>query len=757
MPVHSTNGFVIPPREAIFTHIKKSGNLPSLPEVLVTLLDACDQEATPLTDIATIIRKDPALSFRILQLVNSSYYSLRSTFTGIEQAVVYLGMNSIKNIAITISIHQVFERKGVPAAKSFNIRNFWWESLRCATLAKRIARKTSFSDPDEAYLAGLLNDIGRLVLLAAYPNSYAKVLCVGPECQQQLSAEQQLIGLPHTDVGAWLVDSWHLDSLIADAIRYHHAPLSLVQDSFPLVKIIYLASLLATDQTDPAKTAVAGKVLLGLEENDLDGIMEGAAEEVQEIAENLGISIQAPTSDKPWQWHNTDSALTPDQDNQAEPNSPNHELDDRGQSALVGRVKSISLLYGFLENLIQAGDATAIMAVFEQTMAILLNINKVLFFLPDRTSTVLRGNTSPTNPLHHLSQGLSLPIQQSTSQIVVSYRHRSLLYLTSTDEQASVADGQIFAACRCPTLLILPMVAENTTMGVVLLGLPEALAQPSKSDIELIQLVVRQVGLSLYLDQLKTDRAAEIEAERMAAVSLSARKFAHEINNPLAIITNYLTSMRLKLASDNILREEICIIEEEIERISAMLKQMDLFGQTTSPSFASTDVNAVIEAVIQLVKSPLFTSNGTIISFQPDRSLPPIPTAKDALKQVIINLIKNAAEAMPNGGRVTVRTRAIAKAKGAKGDPPGNAFQIGGIEIAIEDTGPGLPEIVINNLYKPFVTTKTNGHSGLGLSIVHKTVKDLGGSLLYSSRPKEGTSFSIQLPLVQNSFNDNRP
>lgn len=112
-------------------------------------------------------------------------------------------------------------------------------------------------------------------------------------------------------------------------------------------------------------------------------------------------------------------------------------------------------------------------------------------------------------------------------------------------------------------------------------------------------------------------------------------------------------------------------------------------------------------------------------------------TSKDAIKQILINLLKNAAEAMIKGGSVTVTTR-----------QPAEELTTGkkGIEIVVADTGPGLPESVTANLYRPFVTTKQNGHSGLGLSIVHKTVKDLGGTLSHTSSPADGTSFSIFLP-----------
>jgi signal transduction histidine kinase len=243
---------------------------------------------------------------------------------------------------------------------------------------------------------------------------------------------------------------------------------------------------------------------------------------------------------------------------------------------------------------------------------------------------------------------------------------------------------------------------------------------------------------------MQARKKQEIEAERMAAVSMTARKFAHEVNNPLGIITNYLATMRLKLSKESDIQEELGIIGEEIHRISSMINQMDMFSQTVSPRFELTDVNTVVEDIVHIIRAPLFASSGTVISFFPDTGIPKILTSGDALKQVMINLLKNASEAMEDGGSVEVRTSMLFK------NERNSLADV--IEIVVEDTGPGLPDSIMKNLYKPFVTTKKNGHSGLGLSIVQKTVNDLGGSISCTSRPSVGTSFSICLPLVSKDF-----
>jgi signal transduction histidine kinase len=173
-----------------------------------------------------------------------------------------------------------------------------------------------------------------------------------------------------------------------------------------------------------------------------------------------------------------------------------------------------------------------------------------------------------------------------------------------------------------------------------------------------------------------------------------------------------------------------------------MVNQMDMFSQSAFTKLEKTDVNTVIGDLVHLIRPSLFKPADITLTFRPDNNLPKIMASRDALKQVIINLLKNAAEAMADGGDVTVATSRVAKDQYKGGTPPAD-----GIEIVVEDTGPGLPDVIKQNLFKPFVTTKNNGHSGLGLSIIDKTVTELGGSISCKSRPEEGTRFTIYFPV----------
>ena len=733
----------------VYSHLQKSGNMPTIPEVLLKILDLCDETTTPLDEIAVLIGYDPALSFKVMQLANSSYFRGQTKFTGISYAVDYLGLKSVKNICLTTSIHQVFERKRLKKVSQFSICNFWYHSLLSAILAKRIAKKTGYQNIEEAYLAGLIHDIGRLVLVTAFPREHEAILLETENKQNVLWAEEQLLGITHTGAGAWLVENWQVDSLLVDAIKYHHESVSQVCEAFPLVKVVYLSNLLSDAMQNNDLIEEAGKHLFRLNRADLDTILGGAIADVNTIAESLGVQVEITDTAQSAEGEGSFNNLT--EKDELETTAAGSSLSKvysvssniKNQVALINRVKNTSLLSGFMEKFVLAGDIEEIISSFEQSVNILFNLEEVILFLPDNSELFLEGRASTTNSLNKKTHGLALPIQRSSSAIVKAFNTSQILYLRKNEGDENLADNQILQMVSSNTLLLLPMSAHGKTIGVVLLALPNSVKELPSSDLKILNVLSQQVGLNLHLEQTKAEQVDKIEAERIAAVSMTAKKVAHEINNPLGIINNYLKAMSIKFGENTELQQELGIIGEEIDRISKMVNQMGLLSPSENLKIELLDVNDAISNIIRLVKTSLFNGEGKQLLFHPGTNLPQIKCSQDGLRQIVVNLLKNAYEAIPGEGRVTVSTRAILKQQQL-----GVSAGVCGIEISIKDSGPGLPEMVQANLFKPFVTTKKSGHSGLGLSIVHKIVAELKGTITCSSNAKDGTVFRMFFPVV---------
>ncbi|MBW2011771.1 MAG: HDOD domain-containing protein, partial [Deltaproteobacteria bacterium] len=222
--------------------IKNLKNLPTLPQILIKLIEACNNEETTHKELSEIISKDPSLSAKIMRLVNSSYLGLNTRIKTIEQAVVYLGSDAIRNMAISASVVQVFSH--VKGDSLFSLNRFWRHSLMCASIARKIAKESSYEYPEEAFLSGLLHDIGKLVLWVNFKEDYPEILKDCEENPELFIGAEMRLGTTHCEVGAFLIRQWKFNPLVADAVLYHHEPVDKILHALPLVKIVYVANIL---------------------------------------------------------------------------------------------------------------------------------------------------------------------------------------------------------------------------------------------------------------------------------------------------------------------------------------------------------------------------------------------------------------------------------------------------------------------------------------------------------------------------------
>ena len=183
------------------------------------------------------------------------------------------------------------------------------------------------------------------------------------------------------------------------------------------------------------------------------------------------------------------------------------------------------------------------------------------------------------------------------------------------------------------------------------------------------------------------------------------------------------------------------IINEEINRVSDLVKSLSLPSDSVPLRVAAVDVNATIADMLRLIRESIPETTDIRLVQDLDENLPAIASDRDRLKQALMNLLKNATEALPDGGTIRVSTRLLkAPEHPVDSDHTGHR-----IKISVCDNGPGIDEHIKNDLFKPHVTSKTD-HNGLGLAIVEETVNRLNGTLVCESTPGEGTCFHIEIP-----------
>ncbi len=220
-----------------------------------------------------------------------------------------------------------------------------------------------------------------------------------------------------------------------------------------------------------------------------------------------------------------------------------------------------------------------------------------------------------------------------------------------------------------------------------------------------------------------------IESEKLAAIGQLAAKIAHEVNNPLASIKTSLAIVSKRLAPGDRMKDNLQTIEEEIGRIARIMQQLLAVARPAS-DIVLLQVNEVVQQLLQFVAGELAVRQiESRLEFA--EALPPIRMSHDQLKQVLLNLIKNAQDAMPQGGTLRVTTTA----------------QAGGLSLSIADTGSGIAPEHLGRIFEPFFTTKQQGEGmGLGLSVSANIIKSFGGTIAVASQPGQGTVFRVFFP-----------
>ena len=249
--------------------------------------------------------------------------------------------------------------------------------------------------------------------------------------------------------------------------------------------------------------------------------------------------------------------------------------------------------------------------------------------------------------------------------------------------------------------------------------------------------VMQDVGRLRELERRRLEQAL-FDSEKLAATGRLAASIAHEINNPLEAIQNALYLLVKRIPEDDPNAKFLAIAMKETERMSRILRQMLGFYRPAT-DLAPTDLNALIEDAEALVTKRL-RERGVRVERQLQPDLPKVLASADQIKQVILNLILNAAEAMPKGGLVTVSTESHRDA--ASGFIRANA-----VRVQVADTGPGIAEEFLPHIFEPFFSTKGGKGTGLGLWVSLGIAQSHGGRLQVRNRPGGGSVFSMTLPI----------
>ncbi len=851
--------------------------LPSLPHVVVRLLNASMDDNSSMRELSALISRDPSLVAQILRLANSPLYRSRSNVSSIDNAVIKLGINAVRCLAITLSIHQSFSSRKSP--EGFSMAMFWHHSLLTAICAKFLAEKTAYDEPEDAFLAGMLHDIGQIIILGqrckvSEEHSQPVTIENVRTGQTILQAERLATGKDHAHIGARFIGQWRLDPMLADAVRYHHASQEEVRDSFPLVKIVYVADRLAHCLGRGAFSAVEDLCeetrflvsdFFDLSPDTLDELESIYTAQLNEAASIMGIKVKDQKTLDPAELVRSS---------------------EEGEAHLLCKhAFDHAIITGLVGDMASAGNIDALFEIFIRGISLLFDPDTLLIArfdrgeylngalasgmrhaerahlvrLKNREKSIWNETLRLKRPVHFeeffkdtipsasdrqmasFMEGpfLSVPLTTSGNRfgilvMAMPYdRWKSLklyedILMLLARQFTMVAAGFsyrglwdrerklnaiVLATVPVPIILITDSgelsylnPAASKILGIEIKALPSGLniwellkldsdsieafltdiekdgraEMPSfsfesnsglvwlsmrgkrmeKTGISRIMLVLEDITDRHLLAEERAERATLIESElkrrtaelerakaeliqteRLRSIGDFARKVAHEVNNPLGIIKNFLKVLQNETAGCNDGQETIKLMESEIDRISETIRQLNHFAKHGVPETGrrankSGSAGKAVEGIRKMLEATL-SESGIELNFNLPDHIPDVLISEDALKQILINLIKNAQEAVLPPGIVNVDIFTQSDADEVN------------VVIEVSDTGTGIAPEVATTLFEPFVTTKGTDNSGLGLSVCYGLIRDAGGSLNVHSVQGRGAVFRVTLPAYE--------
>jgi len=420
--------------------------LPAMPQILLKLIEQCQTEEVGMAALAELIAKDPGMTGKILGVANSSAYHRSGRKVGLEQSLAALGTDMIKTLVISESVLQVFSN--FSHSNSTDLRVFWQHSLSAAVMARAIAEKMRYPHSEEAYLAGLLHDVGRLALLATAPEEYAcNFLTLDDETL--CAVEQRTLKITHPEAGAWLVARWNLDSFLADSVLYHHEPVARLESAHPLVRIVLLAHMLSSHGEDDPGVKEAG-ALCGIAATELAQISRGASSQVRKSADNLGIDLAG-----------VDQLPVP------KASDPGMPVQNPAHQQLSEEVRDLMLATEAGRSFSRQRGESGLLESVARSARLLFDFEDAIILRTNATGQALVG--VPEGEYRQRLNEFSIALS-SGGVIAEAVLQRRLAFIGGDGNPLAIAEEQLLRVLGTQSLICLPLVSGQRCLGVLIGG-----------------------------------------------------------------------------------------------------------------------------------------------------------------------------------------------------------------------------------------------------------------------------------------------
>lgn len=662
------------------------------PQVLVQLLEACLEGSGPqrLTDI---VLQDAALSARLIHAARKTCPDSLDPAEPVSSAIQAVGLPVLGGIALQAAKQLVGHDFSAKELRFLN--RLWFMSRVAGQSAHCIAPSVSYPHIEEAHLAGTLITLGQHLLFSRHRRAYVELVSDPLSSAGLRQREDEQFGTDHLRLTEETIAGWQLDSFLVDAVRFLHVDTVQIEKSNPLLKITRLAFQFcqeADQLTDETKTLA----------QSLFSFRDSEAEYLFDWARGLSQSCR-PSLDDPDELQRDLNELL------VRLNELMFTLADQaGVRARLAGSTTLGELVSAARNLYLEGCAA----------------QEAIFLTVDQRCKHLVGIAAQGQP-RQIGE-LDVLLDDCASLASQALLKGEALDSSQIQRHLSVNDQMLLRLCRSAEIYCQPFQVAGRLLGVVVLGFN------CERELE-------------YLQSLRLKMIAKVISESLAQLGINGldrfgegislvQRVSHEVSNPLTIIGNYAEVLNHVLADteNQGLAESI---KKEVRRIDDILTYY--LNQQELPDFPGSGIclNQLIRDTLDTLSPGELEPRNIKVALKFQEDLAEVSTNAVLVKQILVNLIKNAAEAIDKDGQISFLTRDSYCSDGKRY-----------AEMIIQDDGPGVDALVQKRLFKPIVSTKGPGHAGVGLSIVKTMTDDLKGQISYHDVSGAGAGFILRIP-----------
>ena len=668
------------------------GKLYSAPQVVAQLLGACQDPTITSQALHEIIMQDGSLCAKIIDAAAKICPGSLDPAAPVSSALAGLNLPIIKSLGL--------QSARTLAASHFNseqaqfLRQLWFLSGAAGCIAHAAAEAVSYPAPEEAQVTAMLMNIGMLALFSNDPEKYLQNI-ESPVSSKEVRAQEQVcFGFDHLQLANTLVSGWGFDSFMGDAIRCMHLDTERSRESSLFVRITQLAHEVVRTPfaVNAAAVGKAGQ-FLNLKETEAADLFR-RAESRYKICHPLE-GTQEESLQELAQAVNSLSAMV-------------FSLLDQEtiRCGLSGAAETVDLISAARQLCLQHSPAL-----------------ESVFFLFEEQSRRLIG--LPAAVQSRLVAGLATPLTAANLLAAAAREGRLRHSFEDGAGELTIFDRQLIRVCKGNGIACLPLQIGDRLVGAAVLGLDalDAVQLLQAPNMTWLNHTVASALGSLTASAGKSDGAGNL-----------IPRLAHEIGNPLTIINNYMEVLGNLLAGTEH-AGAISAVVNQVERIDDIFKYYLAGKDAPKPSNTGIPLNTAIVSVVESLRPTLFVPKKIEVITDFDKAIGSVATNPVVIRQILVNLLTNAAEALENHGRIVITTREQITSEG-----------LHYVVIGVDDNGSGIDRRLMGRLFSPIASTKGENHAGLGLSIAKGMADDIGATLSCHSTLTSGTTFSLMIP-----------